>query len=155
MFVIRPATFQDCALIWRWANDPTVRQASFSAAPIPWADHEQWFTLKLADPNCRLFIAEENDRPIGQVRFEIADDQAEVHIAVSADARGLGYGTRLLSEACRRIFSEERPVQRVVAHVKPDNAASLRLFERVGFVRSGGDMRYGHVAERLILQSTG
>jgi UDP-2,4-diacetamido-2,4,6-trideoxy-beta-L-altropyranose hydrolase len=39
MITLKRATQEDCRLIWKWANDPDVRAASFSSKPIPYDTH--------------------------------------------------------------------------------------------------------------------
>src|SRR5688572_503987 len=54
---LRRARTSDNALVWQWANDPTVREASFSSAPIRWEDHVKWFDDRLADEASAIYIA--------------------------------------------------------------------------------------------------
>jgi UDP-2,4-diacetamido-2,4,6-trideoxy-beta-L-altropyranose hydrolase len=56
---MRPAQATDCSLLWRWTNDPAVRNASFSSAEIPWEVHTFWFARRMADPGSTFLIFEE------------------------------------------------------------------------------------------------
>ena len=152
MIAIRPVTSDDCRTVWEWSNDPIVRTASFQSLPIPWERHEQWFRDKLADRHCRYFMVVDEGRPVGQMRFELADGEAEVHIDVSASERSRGKGTEALRLGCGMLRAEGFG-RRVVARIKPDNLASIRLFERVGFVRAGRVLVGSDVAERMVLES--
>jgi len=40
---LRQVTENDCELIWRWANDPDVRNSAFNSDPIPWETHKCCF----------------------------------------------------------------------------------------------------------------
>ena len=80
---LRPAGAEDCRLIWEWANEPTVRSASFSTEAIPWERHQQWFAAKLNDPGCAFFIGvNESGVPIGQLRCDMSDRTAVISISL-------------------------------------------------------------------------
>ena len=122
--------------MWEWANDPAVRVVSFQPAPIPWEDHVAWFEAHVAAPDCCMYIVEdENTCPIGQVRFETRDGQAEVSISLAADARGQGIGPDALRVSCR-LFRQQSDAL-IMARVRSENMPSQRLFEKAGFVRRG------------------
>lgn len=122
----RPMTADDCALLFRWANDPTVRQTARSTAPISWETHQRWFASRLASSECRLFIAEDAQGvPLGQVRLDRAGWEAEVSITVDQAQRGKGVGQILLAHARAQARGW---VSVLHAVVKPDNTASQRLF---------------------------
>ena len=150
MIELRRAIVEDCRLIWEWANDPTVRRASFSQTTIPWQHHTKWFSQKLGDPGCHLFVVMDGDRPIGQVRFEVARDEAEVHISIAAPDRGHGQGAAALRVGAARI-KRDAGVARIVAHIKSGNAASIRVFESAGFVQAGTVDVQGVNTERMVL----
>lgn len=130
---VRPALSSDCALIWRWANDPEVRKRSFSSEEITWETHVNWFTRKLQDRLCAIYIAiDEKNLPIGQVRIEKKDrHEAEIHVTVDTAKRGQGYGTSIIKCALEQV--EANSLERVNAFVKNDNVASMRAFERARF----------------------
>jgi UDP-2,4-diacetamido-2,4,6-trideoxy-beta-L-altropyranose hydrolase len=147
---IRTATDADRRLLWDWANDPGVRAVSFQREPIPWADHVAWFETHSRDPNCFLYIVENNSQPVGQVRFEVSTTSAEVHISLVSAARGRGYGGEALRLGCadlRRLAG----VTRIIAHVQRSNTASIRAFEKAGFVQKGLARIRGHDAVRFVL----
>jgi RimJ/RimL family protein N-acetyltransferase len=153
VITLRPAALSDCQCLWEWANDPVVRAASFDSRPIPLPDHQRWLQRKLADRSCRLFIVLDDGRPIGQVRLEQSSGtEAEIHVSLDAAARGAGRGTAAVKAACD--IAAGAGVTRVVAHVKPDNPASLRAFEKAGFIRTGDVAAHGHQAERLMWRSS-
>lgn len=120
--------------MWEWANDPTVRATAFSTEPIAWEDHVIWFSRKLQDPDCYIFVAAGPDgESIGQVRFDVRDGaEAEIDVSVEKSKRGLGYGDKLIRAGVDEIFRIS-PVRRVRALVKADNPGSARAFEKAGF----------------------
>ena len=139
----RIATPADVRLYFDWANDSDTRQQSFSSEPIPWAQHESWFARKLTDPNALLLVSvTDTNVPVGQVRFEKQTDN-EVVIGVSLDAvfRGKGLATQLITDACRVCRAQWGNVP-ITAYIKPDNQASVRAFERAGFVPSAESRKF-------------
>jgi len=141
----------DGRMLWDWANEPTVRQQSFSSDPIPWEHHLKWFAGKQQDPNCHQFIiCNDTGEPVAQVRFDGAD-QAEVGICVAATHRGKGYGTSSLELASAKLFRCS-PVTQINAYIKPDNAASLHAFAKAGYRLAGTALVKGQEAVRMILE---
>src|SRR6266849_8648348 len=130
---LRPVQADDCRLLWEWANDPDVRQVSFSSAPILWEQHVRWFTAKMASSNCIMYIAVSDDNtPIGQVRYDRDGDEATISVSLARQFRGQGYGSCLLQKAAQQLFTSA-PVQTLHAYVKQDNVASARAFAKAGF----------------------
>lgn len=153
MLQTRPVGAEDCRLLWEWVNDPVVRAFSFSARPIAWDEHVAWFRDRRSDPNCYMCLVLDNEGvPVGQVRLDVVDGRrAEVHINIAPGCRRRGYGAEALRVVCRR-FREVRDVSEVVADIKPDNTASIRAFEKAGFVSQGRTQVRGHEAIRMSLR---
>ena len=134
---LRPAEADDCELLWRWANDPDVRQASFQSEPIALETHTRWFERKLADPSCTIYIATDGaGEPIGLIRFDLSAEGAKVGVSVAAAHRGKGYATPLIRAGVEAVLGAPDSPAVVNAFVKASNAASIRAFERAGFVRT-------------------
>lgn len=129
---IRPADLCDARDVWAWRNDAATRSASRETAPVPWPDHEAWFGRALAEPTKTLLIGldPETREKIGLVRFDLLESgERLVGINIAPERRGLGWGRRLLAEALQRHPGA------LVAEVRTDNTASVRLFEKLGFRR--------------------
>ncbi|KAF0180031.1 MAG: N-acetyltransferase GCN5 [Limisphaerales bacterium] len=170
---LRPATTDDCRRVWQWANDPAVRAVSFTSDPILWEQHTAWFTRKLADANTRLWIAEQAGAPVsepalgsgewlragletgapplGQVRFDLEGCIATISVSLDASRRGKNLGALLIWTACQKLFRESA-VEAIHAFIKPDNAASIRAFEKAGFEPAGQTEVKGCAALRFELK---
>jgi UDP-2,4-diacetamido-2,4,6-trideoxy-beta-L-altropyranose hydrolase len=136
----------DCILLWQWANDPRVRSASFSSDLINWDEHQKWFSNKLDDSNCFIFVALNRDGiPIGQIRFDLRDEEAEIDFTIDKKYRNTGYGYMLINEGLKEI-SRLKSVRKFHAYIKPTNEPSLRSFERSGFEKSGEKMIKGNLS---------
>ena len=99
---------------------------------MPWETHEAWFSRALADPTRTLLIGidPETRNKVGLVRFDLLESgQRLVGVNVAPEHRGRGLGALLLARAL------ERQSGALVAEVRPDNRASVRLFEKLGFRR--------------------
>ncbi|HEY2990942.1 MAG TPA: GNAT family N-acetyltransferase [Candidatus Binatia bacterium] len=149
---MRRVTEQDCELLWKWANDPTVRGCSFSSEPIAFAEHVAWFSRKLGDPSCILYLAINGDSvPLGQVRYECDHGDAQVSVSVDCRFRRLGYGTEMLLVSAREIFADVK-VDAIHALVKTGNEASIRVFEKAGYKNAGARTVRQQTALHLILK---
>jgi UDP-2,4-diacetamido-2,4,6-trideoxy-beta-L-altropyranose hydrolase len=134
---LRRARADDIRLLWEWANDPEVRAASFSSAPIPWETHVAWFAEKVGRNRSLLFIAEnEEGIAFGQIRFDLKGGEAELNLSLAKEKRGIGLAVPLIEAGVRELLAGNE-CERVHAFVKPQNAASARAFEKAGFVRVG------------------
>ncbi len=137
LLTLRPVQEDDAKRTWEWSNEPGTRAASFSSDPILWEDHVRWFRAKLADPNCRFYVASDHaGRPIGQIRFDVEGVDAEVSISLGAEFRGHGYGAALIRSASQKLF-DESAVGRIHAYLKEANEASARAFLDAGYVDRG------------------
>ncbi|HEX9160079.1 MAG TPA: GNAT family N-acetyltransferase [Thermoanaerobaculia bacterium] len=91
-------------------------------------------------PGAEHSIVLENGKPVGQLLVSFSDPEVcLVDVSVSAEARGRGIGTKLIADLMVRCAALRRTLKLSVA---TSNAAARRLYERMGFVRSGGDAMY-------------
>ena len=142
---------ESCRLLWEWANDPSVRISSFSPNLIKWEDHKKWFSMKSNDPNCFIFIANDNNGiPIGQIRFDIQNEDAEIDVSIDRNYRNSAYGSMLIDEGIKELF-KIKPVRKFHAYIKPENRRSLRAFEKSGFKRSDITEVKGNLSIHLLL----
>lgn len=133
--IVRKAVEADSELIWKWRNDPDTRAASRTTEEVPWSGHKRWFARALADPNRQLLLGSLQDEPIGVVRFDrlIPPTQWEVSINLAPVSRGRRLSVPLLA-AGHVWLAENYGEPLVVAYIRETNTASLRTFERAGYV---------------------
>jgi len=152
MIRLRPAKEKDCRQVWEWANEPEVREVSFSQNPIPWDGHVRWFKAKINDPNHIFWIAEDSEgHPVGQVRYDIVGSEAIVFVTLDRRFRGLGYGRAILWLSSQELFDRTK-VQIIHAYVKPENQASKRAFVYAWYRPKGLTVVQGHPAIHFMLQ---
>lgn len=141
----RTAQPADAQLYFDWANDPVTRQQSFNTTPISWEKHTNWFARKIADPNTLLLVFETQQKvPVGQIRFEQLIDEVVIGISLDSAFRGQGLAPVMLraaSETYHNQFPDDNlPIH---AYIRPDNLASVRSFERAGFMFSHESDKFG------------
>jgi len=153
VITVRPAMAGDADLLLAWANEPSTRAAGFHPDPIDPATHRRWLAERLAAPGRSLFVGLDDGEPVGPVRIDIDEDgRAEVGNSVAEAARGRGIGRALLEAGItaavaaaddRSTSDGSPPIRTLVAHIRPDNAASLALFGRAGFHAAGEGSVHG------------
>ena len=134
-FFLRKATNEDARLLWEWRNDSLVRETAFDQEFVSWKSHASWFDRKLSSVDCLIWILQNDDFPVGQVRYDRGGETAELTYSVSHEFRGRGLGTLLL-QMSTPLACKELDVAMLVAFVKQDNLPSVRALKRSGFERT-------------------
>ncbi|MBN1160576.1 MAG: UDP-2,4-diacetamido-2,4,6-trideoxy-beta-L-altropyranose hydrolase [Dehalococcoidales bacterium] len=151
---LRPVDSDDCRLLWEWANDKTVRAMSFSTQKISWEEHLRWFKEKLESPECiHCIVLDDNDIPVGQVRFDLHGVEADINISIDSKERGRWYGSAGIREATQKLFTDTG-IKIVNAYVKSENTASIHAFIEAGFRQKGTVTMHGCEAVHLIMEKS-
>ncbi len=131
---LRKAKISDAKFLWQLRNDPEVRQNSFSQEIIKWPKHLEWLKKVLKNSQRFLYILQDSKgSAVGQVRFDQQGDSAEISVAIHKKVRSKGYGVPAIQIACESFFLKHKNVKTIIAEVKPENEASLKVFTRAGF----------------------
>ena len=144
---LRRAKEGDSQLLFDWANDPAVRFAAFSSAPISWESHVRWFLEKLQGGRSFIWIGEDDEgTPLGQIRFDVREDgESEVDVTIAPAKRGRRLA-HVLIQLGTDAFLRENDCRLIHAFVKDQNIASARAFEKAGFTRVGTTQVRGNTA---------
>lgn len=137
---LRPARLEDENLFLEWRNAPWSIALSATQREVTPEEHARWFSETLAGVTRRLFIIEEQRRPVGMIRYEIAGEAAaEVTLAVLPELVGAGLGTAAFRHSLP-LVTGWRPVRTIKARVLRGNSRSLAFFRHLGFaiVEDGG-----------------
>ncbi len=130
---LRRVADDDMLAIWRLANAPSVRQSSLSPDPIPLDAHVKWFRENLSSADTRMWALDLEGLPVGQIRYERdAAKTVLVNFSVPAPFRRRGLG-RMLVERTRKLAADQLGAKRLRAVVLQGNAASARVFVKLGF----------------------
>jgi RimJ/RimL family protein N-acetyltransferase len=130
---LREAVAADARPMFEWRNHDSVRLMSRRQEPVNWAQHEAWLTGVEGDANRVLLIGERHGQPLGVVRFDVHDGNAEVSIYRVPGASEPGLGARLLRAAERWLAVRRPDVARLTAEVLDGNERSHRLFRSAGY----------------------
>jgi UDP-2,4-diacetamido-2,4,6-trideoxy-beta-L-altropyranose hydrolase len=138
---LRPATLNDAPLMYEWQTDTTTRQFSRNPAVPTCEEHMAWFAAKHVDPGCIFNVITHNGEAAGVVRLDRMDDRDvyEVSILVAPEHRRAGV-SRAALDLTRRLV----PDVDLRAFVKPENGASLALFEAAGYAKAAEPDWYVH-----------
>jgi len=130
--VLRPANQSDVKFLFDLRNHPEVRRRSNNSDEIDFKTHCQWFDKVMLDRSKQILIAEQDVQFVGMVRFEKIDGAHLMSWAVSPRMHGQSVGKNML-----KIAVESMGNHRLVAEIKEDNLASIRIAEFVGMARVG------------------
>ena len=134
----RPAGEGDSALQLAWRNEPEVRAASWETGEITPEAHEEWFAGVLAHPLRTLLVIEDEEGPIGSLRFDGHDEEAVISVIVGSGRRGKGKGSKAIRETSELFLAAFPLLERIRAELRADNARSEGAFRRAGFTPAAG-----------------
>jgi len=129
----RKPEVKDLDLYFEWSNDDLVRSYSYQTAKISYASHVDWFHSKLNDPNCFMYLFEnENAEEIGQVRIQKNELIAVIGISIDKNHRGKSYASKMIKLASED-FLKSNPSNVIEAYIKTSNESSIMAFQKAGF----------------------
>ena len=145
--IIRPLTVADGADVYAVFAAPEVMRFWNSAPPAGRVEGGEW-AARLADMQRRLGYAQwrvserAGDRLVGIAGLQPLDGGPDVELtyALEPSSWGAGYGTEAGAAALAYAFTDAG-LERVVAIAKPENAASVRVLEKLG-MRAVGTAEY-------------
>ena len=140
MITVRQATLDDSIDVLLWRNDPLAITMSINQSSVSAKEHAKWFPRTLDSDQCVHLLGEVTDvdggiRKIGVSRFDReAKTQWKISINLNPAFRGQGLSEGFLGRSIAFWANNAKP-QRVtlVAEVRQENFASVRIFERNGF----------------------
>jgi [ribosomal protein S5]-alanine N-acetyltransferase len=139
---LRPFRASDAGAVASACRDPDILRFTFMKDGLTEEEAGEWIDSgneRWAAGHPRFAIVDDahDDHLLGQVglHFNPRHVSAEVHYWVVGSERGRGVASRALSLLIDWGFS--RGIERVFLVVHPENKASNRLAERLGFTREG------------------
>lgn len=141
--VLRAISLKDAKLLMELINDAdTEKMLGGSSFPVSMEEQEKW----IMDQNGKIDILrsvvakkDNEDDGLGTVILSDIDYKngiAQVHIKMSKNCRGAGYGADALNAIVAYAFNELR-MNCIYANVLSYNEISQKLFQKVGFKRDG------------------
>ena len=130
---IRYANKEDLELLFNWANDPFVRQNSFSTDVISIEEHKIWFDNMLNRSDAKQYIYMNGDIPIGQAKVRVEGNIAEIGYSIAQEYRGNGYGSKLLIDLKKQVIIDFPNIMKIIGRVKDKNIGSKNAFISAGY----------------------
>lgn len=132
---LRPAALADARRILDWRNRPRIRAVMFTTGEIDWDGHCAWLARTIESPSAHAFIFEQDGRPLGYVKLDdLGEGRFTWGFYIGEEDAPTGSGGRMLFLALEAGFGP-LGARVLEAEVKPDNVASVRLHEKLGFIR--------------------
>jgi phosphinothricin acetyltransferase len=127
--------------------------AVYSELPVTLENRQEWFRARVAQ-GYPVLVARDDTGVIGYATF--GDFRAwpgyrftvEHSVHIRADRRGQGIGTRLMQALLPRARALGKHV--MIGGIDADNAASIRMHERLGFERSAHMKEVGRKFDRWL-----
>lgn len=129
---IRAVEWEDSEILLSWANDEDTRKFSFQSEKIERAEHEAWLRRKMEDSNAHLFLCTVRQKPAAFVRFDKSGDNWIIGINTAPEYRN----QKLADQFIRKGLEMVKNGVSVLAYIKSENPASIRVFEKAGFLYS-------------------
>jgi UDP-2,4-diacetamido-2,4,6-trideoxy-beta-L-altropyranose hydrolase len=136
MYKLRIATLDDAEITYKWVNDSIIRQFSFSKGKIEWRKHYEWFQQKIYSDQCvYLILEDDSNKKIGSIRFDLDKDYCWViNYLLDSSFHGQGIGEFLLRKGIDKLVEMIPNIQTFCGIVLKSNGASIRIFEKLGFI---------------------
>lgn len=133
--ILRPATFEDWAMLLTWRNDPVTRFNSITQDPVEAEAHKKWLQATLDNSDRELYVAEQDSNPVGTLRCDKqGTGEYLLSWTIAPEYRGKGLGTDML-----KTFLADR-TGTYLAQILEDNIGSIRMVEKNGFTLLGTDI---------------
>ncbi|MGN6617972.1 MAG: GNAT family N-acetyltransferase [Ilyomonas sp.] len=132
LFLIK-AQIDDADLLFKWINEPSVRAQSYSNNLVKYEEHMAWFSKKMQDRNCYIYLGKLRQEPIGMIRFDIANDEVLISYLIDEQFRGKGLGYSLVEKGVKNFLLESNFGGIIKASVKKSNIPSVKVFQKLLF----------------------
>lgn len=141
---LRPVCGADAILLDRWRLERSVRrhqplsEASLAQLRADLA-HQQISDLYLGRGDKFQWIVQRADQPVGWITLVVTNwthGLAEIGYALSTPFQARGIMPAALTILVRDVFTNTR-LRRLEARCSTENVASIRVLEKLGFVREG------------------
>ncbi|MBM7788566.1 GNAT family N-acetyltransferase [Tenggerimyces flavus] len=151
--MLREVTPEDLPALYEQQLDPEGHRMAAFGPPKPrdWEQFTAHVAKILADDACVMLAIVEDGQVVGSVGAFWMEGDHEVTYGIAREHWGRGLATKALAELLTTLL--DRPLH---ARVVQDNAGSIKVLERNGFVRIGdtrafSDIRQEEVEEWIYL----
>lgn len=133
-YILRNVFPMDCIQYFHWFNDDKTRKYSNQPDVIEWSEHKQWFTNSINNPNKKMFMFIQTNpyAAVGQIRFELTDNEWWLNYSIDSSFRGKGLSKLMITQGVEKLQSDNQIVV-FKAQVKPENIASNKVLTSLGW----------------------
>ena len=136
---LRTVEEEDLEFLRDTINDPEVREGLLTTKPFNGHQEREYFEERISSDETVSLLICEGDDPAGSIGLKDIEQVAgtcEIGLWLAPEYHGQGYGTEASRLVTAYAFDELR-MHRVQARVLADNAASHRIWEKLGFAEEG------------------
>lgn len=130
---LRKCSFEDCDILYKWANDPTVRKNAFNTSLITYSEHVKWFNKSISYEKRSIFICIKDNKPVGQIRIDEEESIGLISYSVDKNERGRGIGSKMIKMISGIVRCEYKDISILKGLVKKENIASRKAFLNNGY----------------------
>ena len=141
---LRPVLSSDCELLFKWKNDPIVRNSAFNTQIVRKEEHESWFSCAIKNSEIKIFILEADGVPVGQVRLNRNGNVGTIDYSIDEHYRGKGLGKKIIS-LVENEMKKTGFVSVLKAEVKKDNISSQKVFEHLEYAKSEEENFFSYI----------
>lgn len=131
---------EDADLVMKWRNDPITLSMFYHSEPKAMPDfYQEFIDTYFAETRCPPVFAVKDGARVAFLKFSQYHEYGsssqyivDISINVNPAHRQSGIGTKVLREVSELL--RKRGVDGVIAEIKENNAASLRAFEKAGYI---------------------
>ena len=141
---IRLAKKSDMLMLYNWFNQiDSIQNKLITKKKISKEEHILWYKNSLKNENRFIWIIEEEALAIGQLRFDIDEDEklCFIDIYIEKNYRNKKYGKEAIFSA-RKYISKKRRLKYLVALVLRSNVNSFNFFSSMGFIKYKTDLEF-------------
>ena len=129
--MIRRGNLEDFDILFKWINDEDVIKFSRYGKEMNLEEFNSYFDDRID----KLFILEEDLFPIGQICYDLIDNEGIINYCVDKEERGKGYGKELVKYLVAFAKENIEEIDKLSAFVHTNNIPSIKIFESLGFIR--------------------
>ncbi|SFR45025.1 UDP-4-amino-4,6-dideoxy-N-acetyl-beta-L-altrosamine N-acetyltransferase [Pseudidiomarina maritima] len=134
---LRDVKIDDLPMIRSWRNDISVRRFMYTTHEISEKEHVDWYNRIVSDPSIKIFIYEENGKPLGFLNFTSTrtEDVANWGFYLNPEAPK-GTGHRFGKSAISFGFNQLK-LHKICGEALAFNERSVKFHRSLGFVEEG------------------
>jgi UDP-2,4-diacetamido-2,4,6-trideoxy-beta-L-altropyranose hydrolase len=140
--IIKDAEIIDSIDLFEWRNDQLSCCMSKNNKKLTIKEHEIWFKGSLKNPLRKLYVGIDSNGKIGVCRFDYdeLDNCSEISINLNPKMRGKNLSYEFLNNSIKKYVANNSC--KLKATIKKENKASLKIFEKSGFLYFAEDSNF-------------